>query len=83
MHFILGVKPGDHAFLFEQVEAARREGRSPTLTRKEGKITCEVSWVWDVTLNESNPDLRVNCKRSVNATLGAGGILKACPTTKP
>ena len=23
MHFILGVKPGDHAFLFEQVEAVR------------------------------------------------------------
>ena len=60
MHFILGVKPGDHAFLFEQVEAARRAGRSPTLTRKEGDITREVSWVWDVPLNESNRDLRVN-----------------------
>jgi hypothetical protein len=60
MNFILGVKPGDHAFLFEQVEAARREGRSPKLQRKEGKITAEVSWVWDVVLNESNLDLRVN-----------------------
>ena len=60
LNFILGVKPGDHAFLFEQVEAARREGRSPKLRRKEGKITAEVSWVWDVALNESNPDLRVN-----------------------
>lgn len=60
MNFILGVKPGDHAFLFEQVEAARREGRSPQFRRKEGKITAEVSWVWDVVLNESNPDLRVN-----------------------
>lgn len=60
MHFILGVKPGDHAFLFEQVEAARRAGRSPKLTWKEGDITCEVSWVWDVPLNESNQDLRVN-----------------------
>jgi hypothetical protein len=60
MHFILGVKPGDHPFLFAEVEAARREGRSPMLTRKEGKITREVSWVWDVPLNESNQDLRVN-----------------------
>jgi hypothetical protein len=60
MHFILGVKPGDHAFLFEQVETARREGRSPKLQRKEGKVTAEVSWVWDVVLNESNADLRVN-----------------------
>jgi hypothetical protein len=60
MHFILGVKPGDHAFLFEQVEAARLERRSPKLRRKQGKITAEVSWVWGVVLNESNPDLRVN-----------------------
>ena len=60
MHFILGAKPGDHAFLFAEVEAARRNGRAPKLTRKKGTITCEVSWVWDVALNESNPDLRVN-----------------------
>ena len=60
MHFILGVKPGDHAFLFEQVESARRKGCSPKLTQKEGAITREVSWVWDVPLNESNQNLRVN-----------------------
>lgn len=60
MHFILGVKPGDHAFLFEQVEAARRQGRSPKLSRKEGDITAEVSWVRSVPLNESNRDLRVD-----------------------
>lgn len=60
MHFILGVKPGDHAFLFAQVEAARRKGCSPTLTRTEGGITREVSWVWGVPLNESNQELRVN-----------------------
>jgi hypothetical protein len=60
MHFLLGVKAGDHAFLFEQVEAARRQGRSPKLVRKEGSVTAEVSWVWDVPLNESNQDLRVN-----------------------
>jgi hypothetical protein len=60
MHFILGVKPGDHAFLFEQVEAARRQGCSPKLVRREGGITREVSWVWNVPLNESNSDLRVN-----------------------
>jgi hypothetical protein len=60
MHFLLGVKPGDHAFLFEQVEAARRKGGSPKLTRKEGGITREVRWVWHVPLNESNQDVRVN-----------------------
>ena len=60
MHFILGVKPGDHAFLFEQVAEARRQGRSPTLSGKEGKNRAEVSWVYSVPLNESNPDLRVD-----------------------
>lgn len=60
MHFIVGVKPGDHAFLFEQVEARRREGRAPTLTWKEGHHTCEVSWAYSVPLNESNQDLKVD-----------------------
>ena len=59
MHFILGVKPGDHAYLFQQVEAARRAARSPTLRRKVKDITTEVSWVHSVPLNESNQDLRV------------------------
>ena len=49
-HQMLGVKPGDHAFLFQQVEVARRKGRSPKLTWKDGDVTCEVSWVWDVPL---------------------------------
>jgi hypothetical protein len=60
MHFILGVKPGDHPFLFEAVKRARREGRSPALTcKKPGGVTGRVSWVWDVPLNESNEDLKV------------------------
>lgn len=60
MHFLLGVKPGDHAFLFEQVEAARRQGRSPKLSRKEGQVRAEVSWAYALPLNESNQDLRVD-----------------------
>jgi len=60
MHFILGVKPGDHVFLFEQVAEARRQGRSPKISRKAGKNTAEVSWVYSVPLNEANPDLRVD-----------------------
>lgn len=60
MHFILGVKPGDHAFLFEQVEAARRKGGSPKISRKQGDHTIEVSWVYSVPINESNQDLKVD-----------------------
>ena len=49
MHFILGVKPGDHTFLFEQVEARRRGGRAPKRTWKEGPRTCEASWAYSAT----------------------------------
>lgn len=60
MHFILGAKPGDHAFLFQQVEAARQKGRSPKRTRKLKDGTAEVSFVHCLALNESHQDLRVN-----------------------
>ena len=46
--------------MFEHVEAARREGRSPQLSGKEGDITTEVSWVRSVPINEANQDLKVN-----------------------
>jgi len=60
MHFILGVKPGDHAFLFDAFEAARRRGRVTTISRRKGKIRCEASWAWSLPLNESNQDLQVD-----------------------
>lgn len=60
MHFILGVKPGDHAFLFAEVAERRRQGKSPKMTRKVGGNTAEVSWVHDVPLNESHQDIRVD-----------------------
>jgi len=60
MHFILGVKPGDHAYLFQKVEEARRDGRSPCLTREKGDVTCEVSWAYGLPLNESNEDVKVD-----------------------
>jgi len=61
MHFILGAKPGDHPFLFEQVLAAFEADRVTTIswTNEEG-VLCEISFVNDVPLNDSNQDLRVN-----------------------
>jgi len=61
MHFLLGVKPGDHAFLFEQLIAAYDADRVTTLSRKtpHGRH-CEISFVHQLPLNESNPDLLVN-----------------------
>jgi hypothetical protein len=60
MHFILGVKPGDHALLFQEVVAAIDEDRVTTLTWHDGDVLCEIDFVNDLPLNESNPDLRVN-----------------------
>ena len=61
MHYILGAKPGDHSFLFDQVLAAYEADRVTTIcwTNKEG-TWCEIAFVNDVPLNESNQDLRVN-----------------------
>jgi hypothetical protein len=61
MHFLLGVKPGDHAFLFEQLIAAYDADRATTLSWKtpHGR-QCEISFVHQLPLNESNPDLLVN-----------------------
>jgi len=60
MSFLLGVKPGDHAFLYQHVCSAIDQDRMTTLSWREGDIHCELSFVNDVPLNESNQDLRVN-----------------------
>jgi hypothetical protein len=63
MHFILGVKPGDHAFLFDQVLTAFEEDRVTTLSWHQGDVRCEISFVNGLSLNESNQDLIVNFLR--------------------
>jgi hypothetical protein len=60
MHFILGVKPGDHPFLFDQVIRAYEEDRVTTLSWYRGDVYCELSFVNGLPLNESNQDLIVN-----------------------
>jgi hypothetical protein len=63
MHFILGVKPGDHAFLFEHVHAELAAGRALLWTRRDPRrpdVTQSWMAVNDAPLNESNQDLRVN-----------------------
>ncbi|HME33354.1 MAG TPA: transposase [Terriglobales bacterium] len=60
MHFILGAKPGDHDFLWDQVLAAWEADRVTTISWTEGNVYRELSFINDVPLNESNQDLRVN-----------------------
>jgi hypothetical protein len=60
MHFILGAKPGDHPFLFDQVIAAFETDRMTTISWTEQGFLHEINFLNDVPLNESNQDVRVN-----------------------
>ncbi len=66
-HFILGVKPGDHVHLFQQVEQ-RLELDQVEVTGDvdpERGLTRSYLVVPNVSLNETNPDLRVNFLKCV------------------
>jgi hypothetical protein len=62
LHYLLGVKEGDHAYLFEQVAAAERAGRVTDSDRNDEAtgLHHRFRFVSDVPLNESHADLRVN-----------------------
>jgi hypothetical protein len=59
--FILGVKPGDHTFLFNQVDEAVRKGKATEfLFEDEAKLIHYFRFLNGVSLNESNQDILVN-----------------------
>jgi len=62
LHYILGVKEGDHAFLFTQVQEAEQAGRVTYYERHDhtAGVVHRFRFVNDVPLNESNTDVRVN-----------------------
>jgi len=61
-NFIIGVKPGDHAFLFKRLHAADEAGQTQTLTVTDADtgVLHHFRFHHDVPLNESNPDMLVN-----------------------
>jgi hypothetical protein len=59
-HYILGVKEGDHEYLFEQVALAREEGRTTEYERRSGGVVHRFSFVNHMPLNKSNPHILVN-----------------------
>jgi hypothetical protein len=61
-HYILGVKEGDHAYLFAQVQAAELAGRVQHYERRDRAtgIIHRFRFLNDVPLNASHPELRVN-----------------------
>lgn len=62
LHYMLGIKEGDHGYLFAQVAAAERAGRVTYYERDDPAtgLRHRFRFVSDVPLNEAHTDLRVN-----------------------
>ena len=76
MNFILGVKPGDHAYLFDAWIAAHDRHEVTTIrsrTKNGGEV--EISFASNLPLNASHPDLLVNFLQLIE-TDSAGNIIK-------
>jgi hypothetical protein len=60
MHYILGAKKGDHAFLFDYVESAAKEGLTTEIEYQNDDVVHQFRFINQVPLNASNQDLFVN-----------------------
>jgi len=60
LRFILGVKPGDHTYLFAHVAQAHVEGRTTEFEFKRDGIIHRFRFLNNVPLNESNEHVRIN-----------------------
>jgi hypothetical protein len=62
LHYILGVKEGDHTFLFQQIQAAEHAGRVTHYERHDRAVGVihRFRFVNDVSLNAANVDTQVN-----------------------
>src|ERR687885_753773 len=62
LHYILGVKEGDHPYLFQQLEAAEHAGRVTYYERydRAAGVVHRFRFVNDLPLNASHADVRVN-----------------------
>ena len=58
--FIVGVKEGDHPFLFDQVQAKHEAGETSQYEQRAKGITHRFGFINQLPLNESNPDVLVN-----------------------
>jgi hypothetical protein len=62
LHYILGVKEGDHTYLFQQLQAAEHDGRVTAYERHDraAGVLHRFRFVNDLPLNASHPALRLN-----------------------
>jgi len=78
-HYILGVKEGDHKFLFQYVDQEVEDGRAVELSLPDEKsedITHYFRIVHDVPLNKSNQDLLVTFVEYWQENIKTGKILR-------
>ena len=68
-HFLLGVKPGDHAHLFEQVYRRVEAEETEVFDETEPRTGKQRHYVFvdDLSLNETNPEVRVNFLRCMES----------------
>jgi len=60
LRYILGVKEGDHDFLFDYVETAHQAGQTTEYERTVNGVTHRFRFINQVPLNASNQDVLVN-----------------------
>lgn len=60
LHYIIGAKKGDHAFLFNYVDLAEKDGLITEIEFKNDNTTYKFRFINQVPLNASNQDLLVN-----------------------
>lgn len=78
IRFLLGAKPGDHQYLFEQVIDACDQSREELVRAKNAQrpIVSETQFIQDLALNRSHPDLRVNFLQHCEYDAKTGDISK-------
>jgi hypothetical protein len=60
LRFILGVKPGDHTYLFDDVAQAHAQGKTEQFEMQKEGVTHRFRYLNDVPLNEANCEVGVN-----------------------
>ena len=84
LHFILGAKEGDHAFLFDYVNEAAAQGKTTDLIipdEKNSAIDHCFSFINNVPLNKSNPDVLVNFIEYWQVNIATGKTMHFCWVT--
>ncbi len=60
MNYIIGVKPGDHKYLFNKFDEAKNCGKTGEVIIEDGDILQKITYCNSLSLNASNQDVLVN-----------------------